>query len=302
MKGKKKRESWRRCAAGLLAVLQLMLCALPVQAANPGEAIVALGADLSPEQRASVLQLMELTEADLGNYTVITVTNDQEHQYLDAYLPANVIGSKSLSSVLVSPLAEGSGLQIETHNISYCTVSMYRNALLTAGIKDAEVIVAAPANISGTAALIGAVKAYETMTGEQVSESVLETATNELVVTGEIGDVLGDPEQASEIIAYVKQRIAETGAQSTEEIEAIIKETAEKYEIKLSEEDMAKIRELMEKVSKLDLDAGVLAEQAEELYQKIQDMGLNVDKDKVGNFFTRILEAVSDFFKGLKNS
>lgn len=302
MRGKKNRESWRRCAAGILAVLQLMLCALPVQAANPGEAIVALGADLSPEQRASVLQLMELTEADLENYTVITVTNDQEHQYLDAYLPANVIGSKSLSSVLVSPLTEGSGLQIETHNISYCTVSMYRNALLTAGIQDAEVIVAAPGNISGTAALIGAVKAYEALTGEQVSESVLETATNELVVTGEIGDVLGDPEKASEIIAYVKQRIAETGAQTTEEIEAIIKETAEKYEINLSEEDMAKIRELMEKVSKLDLDAGVLAEQAEELYQKIQDMGLNVDKDKVGNFFTRILETVSDFFKGLKNS
>lgn len=298
---KRKRGNWRHWTAGLLAVLQLAFCVMPLQAAEPGEPIVALGADLSAEQRAAVLQQMELTEADLEHYTVITVTNDQEHQYLDAYLPANVIGSKSLSSVLVSPLAEGSGLQVETHNISYCTVSMYRNALLTAGIQDAEVIVAAPANISGTAALIGAVKAYETMTGEQVAENVLETATNELVVTGEIGDVLGDSEQASEIIAYVKQRILETGAQTTEEIEAIIREAAEKYEIKLSEEDMAKIRELMEKISKLDLDVGALAQQAEELYKKIQDMGLNVDKDKVGNFFTRILEAISDFFQGLKN-
>ncbi len=301
MTEKKNRRGWRPWAAGLLAVLQLALCVMPLQAAKPGEPIVALGADLTGEQRAAVLQQMELTEADLEHYTVITVTNDQEHQYLDAYLPAHVIGSKSLSSVLVSPLAEGSGLQVETHNISYCTVSMYRNALLTAGIQDAEVVVAAPANISGTAALIGAVKAYETMTGEQVAENVLETATNELVLTGEIGDVLGDSEQASEIIAYVKQRILETGAQTTEEIEAIIREAAEKYEIKLSEEDMAKIRELMEKISKLDLDVGALAQQAEELYKKIQDMGLNVDKDKVGNFFTRILEAISDFFQGLKN-
>ena len=212
------------------------------------------------------------------------------------------IGSKSLSSVLVSTLAEGSGLQVETHNISYCTVSMYRNALLTAGIQDAEVVVAAPANISGTAALIGAVKAYETMTGEQVAENVLETATNELVLTGEIGDVLGDSEQASEIIAYVKQRILETGAQTTEEIEAIIREAAEKYEIKLSEEDMAKIRELMEKISKLDLDVDALAKQAGELYEKLKGMGLdldNIDTEKVGNFITRFFDSIVSFFSNL---
>ena len=53
--------------------------------------IIALGADLSAEQRQTVLSLMGVTEADLTNYKVITITNDMEHQYLDAYMDATVI-------------------------------------------------------------------------------------------------------------------------------------------------------------------------------------------------------------------
>jgi len=43
------------------------------------------------------------------------------------------------------------------------------------------------------------------MTGESVGEEALETAVNEIVVTGDLGDVLGDSETASDIIAYIKQ-------------------------------------------------------------------------------------------------
>lgn len=291
--------SKRRMLALFLAALQLFVCQMPAKAANADEPIVALGADLNADQRAKVLELMQITEADLEHYTVLYITNDQEHQYLDAYLPANVIGTRSLSSVLVSPLSKGSGLDVKTFNISYCTESMYRNALLTAGIEDAEVIVAAPSNISGTAALIGAVKAYENLTGETVEENVLETATNELVVTGELGDELGDSETASEVIAYIKQQILESGAETEEDIEKIIRDAVEKYHINLSEEDLEKIQALMGKISKLDLDVDALAQQAEALYNKIQDMGLEVDTEKVGNFFTRIFDAIVDFFTNL---
>ena len=38
---------------------------------------------------------------------------------------------------------------------------MYKNALVTAGIEDADIIVAGPKNISGTAALVGVFKAYQ---------------------------------------------------------------------------------------------------------------------------------------------
>ena len=97
----------------------------------------------------------------------------------------------------------------------------------------------------------------------------------------------------------IKQQILESGAETEEDIEKIIQDTVDKYDISLSEADLSKIRALMGKISQLDLDVDALAQQAGELYNKIQDMGLEVDAEKVGNFFTRIFEAIVDFFSSL---
>ena len=72
-----------------------------------GKAVVALGADLTEAQKDKVLGLMGITREQLADYDVITVTNAQEHQYLDSYLSPSVIGSKSLSSVMLKKGAAG---------------------------------------------------------------------------------------------------------------------------------------------------------------------------------------------------
>ena len=119
---------------------------------------LALGADLSADQKAAVLASMGISEADLGSYDIITTTNAEEHAALDKYIDPALIGTKSLSSVLVKPAESGHGVVVTTNNINYCTTNMYRNALITAGVTDADIFVTAPTSISGTAALIGALK------------------------------------------------------------------------------------------------------------------------------------------------
>ena len=114
-------------------------------------------------------------------------------------------------------------------------------------------------SVSGTAALIGAVKGYEEMTGEKVGEEALEAAVNEIVVTGDLGDVLGDSETASDIIAYIKQQIAEEHVESDEDIERIIRNAMKEFNIDLSDEQVQELIKLMNKISKLDLDVDALA-------------------------------------------
>lgn len=292
----------KRLLSLMLAMVLLVTSGITVFAAEDDTPILALGADLTEEQKATVLSLLDVNPAELDNYKVIYVTNEQEHQYLDQYLSAGVIGTKALSSVLIRPREEGAGLNVTTYNISYCTIDMYRNALITAGLKDADVYVAGPTNLSGTAALIGAIKGYEEMTGEIVGEEALETAVNEIVVTGDLGDALGDSETASDMVAYIKQQIAEEHVESDEDIERIIRNAMEEFDIALTDAQVAELVKLMSKISKLDLDVDALAQQAEELYEKLKGMGLDLDKidtEKVGNFFTRFFDSIMNFFNKL---
>ena len=283
-----------------LLLVMTMLCAGTIQAQAAGTGVLALGADLSADQRATVLSEMGITEAEAASYETVTITNDMEHQYLDESLGSSVVGSHSLSSVLLIPQESGAGLTVETHNINYCTIAMYRNALLTAGVQDAKVIVAAPMPISGTAALIGAVKAYETYSGTTVSDSVLETAADELVLTGQLSEDL-DSEKISDLIAYLKQQIAENHLDDPDKLADLVRQAAEEMGITLTDEQVSQIVDLLLKLSKLDIDPDKLAKQAKELYNKLESLGITVDKEKVGNFITNFVSSIWELIQSFLN-
>ena len=260
---------------------------------------LALGADLSAKEQMTVLSLLGLEDINVDDYDIITVTNADEHEYLDEYLDASVIGTRALSSVLVVGKEEGNGIHVTTKNISYCTEGMYRNALLTAGVEDADITVAGPYSISGTAALVGAIKAYETMTGEEVPEENLDAANNELVLTGKLVEEIGDSEKAEELMALVKQEVAGNNIKSVDDIRQVVQQACSELDITLSEENEKKIAELMSKIEGLDLDVNQLKEQAKELYEKLESLDFHVDTESVGNFLTRIIDAIVNFFQGL---
>ena len=297
----------------------VLLLSMPVMAAevdqsrivniDASKSIIALGADLSAEQRATVLSLMDVTEADLANYQVITITNDMEHQYLDAYMDASVIGSKSLSSVKITPAESGHGVLVTTKNINYCTTGMYRNALLTAGVSDADILVVGPTEISGTAALIGAIKGYEAMSGESVSDTTLDTAMNELITTGEIAMQDADSQDIEELIAFVKAKVAAGGLDSDDQIRSAIEEGEDKFGVTLTEDEINQIIAIMQKINQLGLDPNVLVSQAEDLYSKFgKDFLKNLDTDAIAKevaksaasgLFAKIGDAIKGFFAGL---
>lgn len=289
-----------------LLLTGLMIAATPFSAyadredAKLNVPYVSLGADLNANERATVLNLLGVTEDELKNYTVATVTNQDEHDYLDSYLDKSVIGTRALSSVLVEGKEEGNGINVTTKNITYCTSGMYENALATAGIKDADIIVAGPFNISGTAALVGAIKSYENMTGEAVKTENAETATNELVVTGKVAESVGDTDKAEQLIGAVKEQVVEGHAVTAEEIGEVVDKAAQEMSIQLSEEDRQAIVKLMEKIDNLNLDVYTLKEQAKDLYGKIEDLGLKLDinKEQVQGFFEKIISFIKELFSG----
>ena len=314
-----KKKSMKKWLAMLLTAITVCSLAMPVAAkevegeievdagnVNADDNVVieeddkpylALGENLSADQKATVLSLMGIDAANLDEYNVVSITNAEEHKYLDEYLPAEKIGTRALSSVVIVEREKGNGLNISTKNINYCTIGMYKNALATAGLKDADIIVAGPSPISGTAALIGAMKAYSQMTGEPLDEESLDAAMNEIVVTGELSQIIAEADdgEVEEFIAYVKQKVLEGGLKDESSIRKCIDEALKKYEFSMTDDEKNELTSVLLKISKLDIDVDSLLDQAKSLYDQIKQ------SDDAQGFIAKILRSIREFFKNLFN-
>lgn len=314
-----KKKSMKKWLAMLLTAITVCSLAMPVAAkevegeievdagdVNADDNVVieeddkpylALGENLSADQKATVLSLMGIDAANLDEYNVVSITNAEEHKYLDEYLPAEKIGTRALSSVVIVEREKGNGLNISTKNINYCTIGMYKNALATAGLKDADIIVAGPSPISGTAALIGAMKAYSQMTGEPLDEESLDAAMNEIVVTGELSQIIAEADdgEVEEFIAYVKQKVLEGGLKDESSIRKCIDEALKKYEFSMTDDEKNELTSVLLKISKLDIDVDSLLDQAKSLYDQIKQT------DDAQGFIAKILRSIREFFKNLFN-
>lgn len=259
---------------------------------------LALGADLSEEQKNTVLSIMGISPEQLENYDVVYVTNEEEHRYLDSYISSSKIGSKAWSSIVIVEREAGSGLNISTTNINYCTVGMYKNALTTAGVTDADIIIAGPDNISGTAALVGVLKAYQQMTGDAVAENVVDAAVNELVITGQLEDSIEglSDEEVEEFIAYIKSVIAENDLSDEGEINAVIDEACQKYSVTLSEQERQQIVDLLLKITSLGIDLDGVVDYAKSLYDSYKNGNGAGNASSGDGWVSRLFSGMKDWF------
>lgn len=316
---KKEKTGVAHIAAMLLAAAAAFILftgsAVLKTSAAENDTVVALGADLSGSQRATVLSLMGLTEDDLSKCTVITITNAEEHQFLDSHIDPSVIGKRALTSVKMTKASQGSGITVTTQNVNYCTTGMYRNALLTAGVEDRDVLVVAPFPVSGTAGLIGAVRAYEASSGTKVSNDKIDGALEEMVVTGEIKEQLENvsDEDVEALVAWLKSMIA-TGRLDTSDEKSIrdtIAEGEKQFGVTLEESEKKQIVDLLKKLDALGINGTYLIDQAENLYKKygsdiVSQAGSAID-EAIGNavgqatksFFTSIKDSFKGFFTNL---
>ncbi len=271
----------------LLAICTLMSLSTAF-ALVKGDARAVCGADISSEQKASVYKTFGIEE---GTVTELTVTNEDERAYLDGLVDSSIIGTKSISCVYIEVLGEGDGLDVSVSNISWCTKEMYANALVTAGISDAKLIVTSPvAGISGTAALTGVYKAYEDITGEKLDEIAKLAGTQELVITAELADQIGSYDAVT-IVNELKKVLAETVNMTDDELRAEIRSIAEENNISVSDGQVDQLVSLCRSLEKLN---------PEELKARVEDFQDTVKKlagakEKIAE----IGEAMKTFFENV---
>lgn len=275
-----------------------LLLLLPIRAfadAATGDMIITLGENLTEEQKKLLLTEMKAPD----DAQIITVSNKEEHQYLGSYISKALIGTRAISSSAITIADAGSGIEVTTKNINWVTDEMYINALITAGVKDADIYVTAPIEVSGTAALTGLIKAYEVSTDTEIPEDVKQAANEEMVQTANLGEEIGT-DKASALMAKIKEKIAENKPSTDADMEKIIDDAASELNISLTDTQKQTLMDFFNKLKELDIKWNQVGDQLQDAKDKFNAF---IDSEegqgflaKVKEFFASLVDAIKSFF------
>lgn len=244
------------------------------------KAVICFGENLTNKQKDEVLKIFNINNDE--DVKTIKVTNEEEREYLGKYIDLEKIGTKAISSVYIEELGEGEGIIVNSHNITWVTDDMYKNALITAGINDAKIIVASPFEVSGTSALTGIMKAFEDISDEKIDNEVKDLANQEIAVMGELKDNIGD-KKTIELIITLKKEVLKKGYEFSNDIEELVREIAKELEIELTNEEVDMIVDFLIKFSRTDIDKKSVLKNIKML-AKENEISFNIF-DKIKSFF-----------------
>lgn len=263
-----------------------------------GTRVVTLGSNLTQAQKDTMLKYFGVNKDEV---VILEVNNQEERKYLQGVASEAQLGKKTYSCAYVEPTKSGSGINVKTANITWATPAMVATTLSTAGLTDADVVIAANFPVSGTGALTGIMKAFEDATGKPLEEDKKELASEELITTGDLGDDIGQ-DKATGIVNDVKTEIIKNNTKDTVQIAETINNVVNNYNVTLTDEQMVKLEGLMEKISKQDYDYSEMKNALESVSNVVNEnlsaIGENVNTgffDGIKNFFT----GIGDWFKGL---
>lgn len=267
--------------APFVMALALTVSSLPLTVQADSSKVVTLGANLTEEQKTNMYDYFGTNSSEV---VTIEVTNADERVYMEGIASEAQIGTRALSCSYVEPTNSG-GIQVKVANLTFVNSSMIASTLMTSGVENCNVVAACPIEVSGTGALTGIMMAYEVASGEELSEEQKSVAMEELVTTGELADEIGQ-EEAAALMNDIKEEVIKEGISDPAQIEDVIEQAAESAGITLTEEQMAQIRELMEKISQFDIDVNALKATLDNLMGKSE------------GFFESLINSIKRLFGG----
>jgi uncharacterized protein YpuA (DUF1002 family) len=284
----------RTIASSLLWAMLLAFPAIAAADAAPGDVIVTLGENLTAEQKQKVLEEMKAPD---GAQT-ITVSNAEEHKYLDGLIPKAQIGTRAISSSMITIGEPGSGLHVETHNITWVTKEMYTNALITAGVKDADIYITAPFPVSGTAALTGLMKAYEISSDKVIPDDVKKVANEEMVQTAKLADSIG-ADKAVALLAKIKEEIANNPPQTDADLRALIEKIANDLGITLSADEINALVSLFHKMQNADINWDQVNDQ---LSKAKEQLSAFLQSEEGKTFIQNLIDILKEIWNAIKSA
>ncbi|WP_323702451.1 DUF1002 domain-containing protein [Mammaliicoccus sp. Dog046] len=287
-------------------------------------AVTVYGAALenNPSAKDSTSNLLGTKNSDKTTYVHASDLN----KYLNMQSSDDVLKS----SIRITKTSKGSGLNLTINQdqgqITKVSENTYKNALMTAGINDADVTIASSEDVTGESALAGVYKAFEAQ-GESIDTNKTQVAQEELSTINQISDENSQQQgfsqaQLNKTIAESKQAIAEkSGNVSVNEIKQIVNQKIEDNGltnivnnnqvdmivnvINQAQQDGAFSGQNAKNIinnSKQYLSDLSQSSEFKDAKKKAEDLGNNVkDKLQDESFWEKIINAIKDIFNAIAN-
>ena len=287
-------------------------------------AVTVYGAALenNPSAKETTSNLLGTKNSDKTTY----VNAEDLNKYLNMQSSNDVLKS----SIRITKTSKGSGLNLTINQdqgqITKVTEDTYKNALMTAGIKDADVTIASSEDVTGESALAGVYKAFEAQ-GESIDSNRTQVAQEELSTINEISEENKGQEgfsqsQLNKTVAESKQAVAEkSGNVSVTEITNIVNQKIEDNGLTniINENQVNKIVNVIDSAQKDGIFDGenakdfiknskdyvndiVKSDDFKNAKKKAEDLGNNI-KDKLQDegLWDKIVNAIKDIFNSIAN-
>ena len=258
-----------------------------------GARVVTIGVNNTTEQRQKILNYFGVNENEV---VVLEVNNKEEREYLGGIATEAQLGTKTYSCAYVEPTNSG-GINVKTANITWVTSSMVASTLSTAGMTNANAVIAAVFPVSGTGALTGVMKAFEDASGEKLDEDKKELASEELITTGDLGDEIGQ-DKATGVVNDVKAEVIKNGTSDVTQIADIINNVTNNYNVTLTDAQVKQITDLMEKIAAQNYDYDSMKQTLNNVSDVVKDNLQEAGEDVGGS---GILDSIGDFFSSIGN-
>ena len=249
-----------RVAMGIAVVLLLFAAGFPFdgRAAEKGQTIT-LGESLNDFQRTELLDFFK-TESD---DRVITITVSDTLEAMAGISMAGTISS-AYSSTALKCRDLGDGLDVTTRNITVVTPDLYAIALVTAGIGDATLVVAAPVDLSaqGMTALAGIFKTWNLApcTSGNTNADRQRLALEQIAIAAAIGQYLtatgiaDGVQRAGNVVLEAQKNIVTERLREPADIDAAITAQEQIQGVAIPSDLRAQLVDLMTRLAREKID------------------------------------------------
>lgn len=251
----RRRGGRRGIQVGLVVLFAIIGSASPLPGlAIDGTRTVSIGESNTEAQRAEVLELLNAAETDQA----VTVTVDDTLETMAGVFDLSGVDT-AYSSTALTCQAAGSGIDVMTRNIEVIPPELYALALLTAGMSDVQLAVAAPTDAPalGMTALTGVFRTWDmaSCSGAGGDPARRQLALEELALIAEIGQEPEAVRQTTLVVLAAQQTLIE-GTVTTDDLDAIVASESDAVGLNLGDADRAAIVAFLDRLYRADIAWG----------------------------------------------